>query len=265
MPSVEETPSVAAARRARDRATRRSQRPSSSWRRSATGGWTPAAVAMRAGVSTATLSPLGVQGRAGHRRRLGLVARSAFRTRAAWAAIFCRSCATPCGSTRPRSPRPRCAAWRRDVEQSRVAHRDPRAGGGERGALRCVRCCNGVSHAASCSCGDRLQARPRPARRPALLPLPDHREPIDEPLAEGVVDVVMARWAAPPDAGRRRSSEVTRHVIHAIQAGTVAVKTSQTEARTAAGAAAAASPALADRRWTDPLPILAWLIEHPGF
>jgi hypothetical protein len=31
--------------------------------------------------------------------------------------------------------------------------------------------------------------------------------PIDEPLAEGVVDVVMARWAAPPDAGGRRRSE----------------------------------------------------------
>ena len=50
--------------------------------------------------------------------------------------------------------------------------------------------------------------------------------------------------------------------IHAIQTGTVAVKTSQTDG----GGHRRRSFArlFADRRWTDPLPILAWLIEHPA-
>ena len=49
--------------------------------------------------------------------------------------------------------------------------------------------------------------------------------------------------------------------IHAIQTGTVAVKASQADG----GGHRRRSFArlFADRRWTDPLPILAWLIEHP--
>jgi N-acyl homoserine lactone hydrolase len=49
--------------------------------------------------------------------------------------------------------------------------------------------------------------------------------------------------------------------IHAIQTGTVAVKRSQPDG----GGRRRANPAavLVDRRWTEPLPILAWLIEHP--
>jgi glyoxylase-like metal-dependent hydrolase (beta-lactamase superfamily II) len=49
--------------------------------------------------------------------------------------------------------------------------------------------------------------------------------------------------------------------IHAIQTGTVAVKSRQADG----GGRRRRSFArvLGDRRWTDPLPILAWLIEHP--
>jgi N-acyl homoserine lactone hydrolase len=49
--------------------------------------------------------------------------------------------------------------------------------------------------------------------------------------------------------------------IHAIQTGTVAVKASQADG----GGHRRRSFArlFADRRWTDPMPILAWLIEHP--
>jgi N-acyl homoserine lactone hydrolase len=49
--------------------------------------------------------------------------------------------------------------------------------------------------------------------------------------------------------------------IHAIQTGTVAVKRSQPDG----GGRPRANPAavLVDPRWTEPLPILAWLIEHP--
>jgi glyoxylase-like metal-dependent hydrolase (beta-lactamase superfamily II) len=49
--------------------------------------------------------------------------------------------------------------------------------------------------------------------------------------------------------------------IHAIQTGTVAVKSRQPDG----GGRNRRSFArlFADRRWTDPLPILAWLIEHP--
>lgn len=49
--------------------------------------------------------------------------------------------------------------------------------------------------------------------------------------------------------------------IHAIQTGTVAVKRSQPEGSRRARRNPAA--VLVDRRWTEPLPILAWLIEHP--
>jgi N-acyl homoserine lactone hydrolase len=47
--------------------------------------------------------------------------------------------------------------------------------------------------------------------------------------------------------------------IHAIQTGTVAVKASQRDG----GGRNFARLLLTDRRWTEPLPILAWLIEHP--
>jgi N-acyl homoserine lactone hydrolase len=49
--------------------------------------------------------------------------------------------------------------------------------------------------------------------------------------------------------------------VHAIQTGTVAVKQGQPDG----GGHRRRSFArlLANRRWTDPLPILAWLIEHP--
>ena len=49
--------------------------------------------------------------------------------------------------------------------------------------------------------------------------------------------------------------------IHAIQTGTVAVKTRQ---RAGAGPGPLRlATTLADRNWTEPLPIFAWLIEHP--
>jgi N-acyl homoserine lactone hydrolase len=49
--------------------------------------------------------------------------------------------------------------------------------------------------------------------------------------------------------------------VHAIQTGTVAVKSRQREGK-GRGPARVAST-LIDRNWTEPLPILAWLIEHP--
>ena len=48
--------------------------------------------------------------------------------------------------------------------------------------------------------------------------------------------------------------------VHTIQTGTVAVKSRQREGL-GRGARRLASTFL-DRRWTDPLPILAWAIEH---
>jgi N-acyl homoserine lactone hydrolase len=49
--------------------------------------------------------------------------------------------------------------------------------------------------------------------------------------------------------------------IHAIETGTVAVKESQREGH--GRGPARPLNTLRDRRWTDPLPILAWAIEHP--
>lgn len=49
--------------------------------------------------------------------------------------------------------------------------------------------------------------------------------------------------------------------IHAIQTGTVAVKTRQREGIGRGPARVART--MIDRNWTDPLPIFAWLIEHP--
>jgi N-acyl homoserine lactone hydrolase len=49
--------------------------------------------------------------------------------------------------------------------------------------------------------------------------------------------------------------------VHAIQTGTVAVKARQREGK-GRGPARLANT-LIDRNWTDPLPILSWLIEHP--
>jgi N-acyl homoserine lactone hydrolase len=49
--------------------------------------------------------------------------------------------------------------------------------------------------------------------------------------------------------------------IHALQTGTVAVKRRQ-RSGTGPGPVRAAWTML-DRRWTEPLPILAWLVEHP--
>jgi N-acyl homoserine lactone hydrolase len=49
--------------------------------------------------------------------------------------------------------------------------------------------------------------------------------------------------------------------IHALQTGTVAIKERQ---RDGAGRPRSSfARVLSDRRWTEPLPILAWLIEHP--
>ncbi len=63
-------------------------------------------------------------------------------------------------------------------------------------------------------------------------------------------------------AGNRPPSGATNLMnVHAIQTGTVAVKTRQREG-TGRGAARLAKT-LIDRNWTDPLPIFAWLIEHP--
>jgi N-acyl homoserine lactone hydrolase len=49
--------------------------------------------------------------------------------------------------------------------------------------------------------------------------------------------------------------------VHAIQTGTVAVKTRQRQGEGRGPARVART--LVDRKWTEPLPILAWLIEHP--
>jgi glyoxylase-like metal-dependent hydrolase (beta-lactamase superfamily II) len=49
--------------------------------------------------------------------------------------------------------------------------------------------------------------------------------------------------------------------IHAIQTGTVAIRERQ-RAGTGPGPARPLLT-LADRRWTEPLPILAWVVEHP--
>jgi glyoxylase-like metal-dependent hydrolase (beta-lactamase superfamily II) len=49
--------------------------------------------------------------------------------------------------------------------------------------------------------------------------------------------------------------------IHAIQTGTVAVRSRQQKGVGRGQARLART--LMDRRWTDPLPIYAWLIEHP--
>jgi glyoxylase-like metal-dependent hydrolase (beta-lactamase superfamily II) len=49
--------------------------------------------------------------------------------------------------------------------------------------------------------------------------------------------------------------------IHPIQTGTVAVRPRQPQGAGPGPLRRAAT--LADRRWTEPLPILAWLIEHP--
>jgi N-acyl homoserine lactone hydrolase len=49
--------------------------------------------------------------------------------------------------------------------------------------------------------------------------------------------------------------------VHAIQTGTVAVRSRQRAGRGPGALRLAAT--LADRQWTEPLPIFAWLIEHP--
>lgn len=49
--------------------------------------------------------------------------------------------------------------------------------------------------------------------------------------------------------------------VHAIQTGTVAVRPRQQ--RGEGRGAARLARVLMDRSWTDPLPIYAWLIEHP--
>jgi N-acyl homoserine lactone hydrolase len=60
--------------------------------------------------------------------------------------------------------------------------------------------------------------------------------------------------ALPVASGRRVK-------IHAIQTGTVAVRTRQRAGKAPGPIRLAAT--LADREWTEPLPIYAWLIEHP--
>lgn len=49
--------------------------------------------------------------------------------------------------------------------------------------------------------------------------------------------------------------------VHAIQTGTVAVKTRQRQG--VGHGLARPINTLVDREWTEPLPILAWAIEHP--
>jgi N-acyl homoserine lactone hydrolase len=61
------------------------------------------------------------------------------------------------------------------------------------------------------------------------------------------------------DAARAPGSSAMK--VHAIQTGTVAVKSRQREGK-GRGPARLAST-LIDRKWTDALPIFAWLIEHP--
>jgi N-acyl homoserine lactone hydrolase len=48
--------------------------------------------------------------------------------------------------------------------------------------------------------------------------------------------------------------------IHAIQTGTVAIRRRQ---RVGAAGRLRVLKTLTDNEWTEPLPILAWLIEHP--
>ena len=49
--------------------------------------------------------------------------------------------------------------------------------------------------------------------------------------------------------------------VHAIQTGTVAIKSRQREGKGRGWRRVAST--LVDREWTDALPIYAWLIEHP--
>jgi N-acyl homoserine lactone hydrolase len=49
--------------------------------------------------------------------------------------------------------------------------------------------------------------------------------------------------------------------VHAIQTGTVSIKERQRDG--GGGRRRNLARVLADRRWTQPLPILAWLVEHP--
>src|SRR5215212_10441005 len=49
--------------------------------------------------------------------------------------------------------------------------------------------------------------------------------------------------------------------VHAVQTGTVRIKTRQLHG--VGGGRTRPLRTLLDREWTEPLPILAWLIEHP--
>ena len=49
--------------------------------------------------------------------------------------------------------------------------------------------------------------------------------------------------------------------IHAVQTGTVAIRPNQREGK--GPGFARLINTLSDRRWTEPLPIYAWVIEHP--
>ncbi|MGZ6575308.1 MAG: TetR/AcrR family transcriptional regulator [Solirubrobacteraceae bacterium] len=208
MPNVEETP------------VRRGRPPSARSREAALratvellaevgyGRLTTAAVAMRAGVSTATLyrhweskdalvtdavsglvAEIRIPDEGDVRRDLLSLMRDAVR-------LYTTSVAAPAlrGATTEMSNNPALAATIREqvVETRRTALRDVLQRGVARRQL-----IRGIDYELA------LDLLGGPLFYRFLIT----GGPIDEPLAEGVVDVVMARWAAPPDAGDRRRSK----------------------------------------------------------
>ena len=161
------------------------------------GRLTTAAVAMRAGVSTATLyrhweskdalvtdavsglvAEIRIPDEGGVRGDLLSLMRDAVR-------LYTTSVAAPAlrGVTSEMSNNPalRTAIRERVVETRRSALREVL----QRGVAR-----------RRADPGDRLRARPRPARRPALLPLPDHRGP--NPTSRSRRGSSMSSWPAGP-------------------------------------------------------------------
>ena len=83
--------------------------------------------------------------------------------------------------------------------------------------------------------------------------------PIDEQLAEGVVELILRGFA--PKTKLVQTKEGSTMKIHAIQTGTVAITTKWREG--AGRGRLRLVNTLLDREWTEPLPIYAFAIEHP--
>src|SRR5436190_9555802 len=148
-------------------------------------------------------------------------------------------------------------------------HARPRGRDGPRPGA-CPRGARGVPRAASQGAGRRAGTRrgarrpaagPRPragagrSRRPALLPAADHGRPNRQRAC---------RRCGRPDSARLRTGGREKEIqvkIHAIQTGTVAIKSRQREGK--GHGTHRLLNTLVDREWTPPLPIYAYAIEHP--